>query len=399
LQPQDALPQDDSYFAVIEHTEPTVLLITENIEADDAVYFAAAIESQSSLQLAVQRATPLTLAKVLADHPLGDFSAVVVADSGILSAADTRKIQDYVEAGGAALITIGNKASRLPAEPVTGLAIRKSSDAEQHVAWVDDSHPALRDASSWRAVRFMKHVDMRQPATAATAPGDAPADRTLIALDDGSPLLIERANLKSESAGRLLLLTAPLDRAWNDLAIHPLFVRFIAETARYLTGRDAAAMSFTVGTQITTGLLPSSSAGGQIFDPNGQRVYGLSDADQAARLAPELNGFYEIRSNNQKRWLAANIDPRESDLTPLTADNLTRWQALRHDAPQGEEQAGAAAARPATRSIGFAILSLLAALALVEFLMANYRLAVRRDGSFGANSASTELSNPSPTSA
>jgi len=388
LEPHDALPQDDHYYAVIEHTEPRVLLITENPAADDAAYFAAAIESQSALQLTVQHATPLTLPKVLSEQPLNQYSAVVVADSGILSSADARRVAEYVQAGGAALVTLGPRAAKLAAEPITSIAIRKISDVEQRVAVVDDSHPILRDASNWRAVRFMKRIDVR--ANTANEDASVQSDRTLIALEDGSPLLIERtgfgerADVRADAAGRLLLLAAPLDRDWNDLAVHPLFVRFIADTARYLTGRDAAAMSHIVGAPIVTGLLPGATsvdAGGQIFDPAGRRVLGLDAADQAARLVPELLGFYEVRSNNQKRWLAVNSDPRESDLTPLSADNLTRWQALHYDAPQNAATPNAALRQNATRSIGFAILVLLAVLVLVESLLANYRLAIRRDGS------------------
>jgi hypothetical protein len=44
-------------------------------------------------------------------------------------------------------------------------------------------------------------------------------------MKDGTPLLIER----TIGAGHMLVLTAPVEREWNDLAIHPLFVRFIAE--------------------------------------------------------------------------------------------------------------------------------------------------------------------------
>jgi len=396
LEPADSLPQDDAYFAVIEHTEPTVLLITENPEADHATYFAAAIESQSALKLSVQHATPLTLARVLAEHPLNRFSAVVVADTGILSERDARRISEYVEAGGAALVTLGPKAAKLPAEPVTGTPIRRTSDTEQRISWVDDSHPVLRDAASWRAVRFMRHIEVRLPPVDEAAKAK---DRTLISLEDGSALLVERLGEVSDSSGRLLLLAAPLDREWNDLAIHPLFVRFIAETARYLTGRDAAAMSHLVGAQIVTGLLPgatNSDGGGQIFDPTGRRVLGLNQSDQAARLAPDRIGFYEVRSNNQKRWLAVNSDRRESDLTPLSADNLTRWQALRRAAASQTSQAGpaAVATQPEARSLGFAILFLLAVLALAELLLGNYRLTIRRDGTVAANFPSRPPSQP-----
>ncbi len=366
LQPSDALAQDDSYYAVIEHTEPTVLLIAQDPAADEAAYLASAIESQTTMRLTVERVTPQTLPKTLAARPLTEYSAVFVTDSGILNAAIARQLAQYVEAGGAVLATLGPKASQLAAEPITGMAIRKTTDNELRVGIVDDSHPVLRDASSWHAVRFMKHIDVRM----------AEQDRALITLADQSPLLIER----SGTAGRLLLLTAPLDRAWNDLPIHPLFVRFIADCARYLTDRDASAMAYPIGTRIATGL--TTGTGGQIFDPQGARVLTLGDASDASHLTPNQVGFYEVRSGQQKRWLAVNTDVRESDLTQMNGDTVARWQALTTGSPVPTVQNNAqATAKPGSeRAFGWHFLIAAAALLLLELLLANYRLTIRRDG-------------------
>ena len=139
----------------------------------------------------------------------------------------------------------------------------------------------------------------------------AEGDKVLIAYEDGAPLLIER----TLGAGRMLVLTAPIDRDWNDLAIHPLFVRFIAEAARYLIAADASAASTTVGSVVMTGL--TAAGGGQIFDPQGERVLGLAQTRGRGSPDSRPDGFYEIRGNEGVRWLAVNVDARESDLTPL----------------------------------------------------------------------------------
>jgi hypothetical protein len=367
LTPNDLLAQDDNYYAVIEHTEPSVLLVTRDPKSDEAAYLAAAIESQSVVPLTVVHATPATLGTAV----LNEYSAVVVADSGIVNPADAKKIARYIGAGGAAFITLGPQAARLQIEPITGMAIRKTANDEQRVAQVDDSHPVLRDAAGWRAVRFMRHV--------VVTPGDA--DRTLLTLQDESPLLIERP-ADAKNAGRTLLLTAPLNREWNDLGIHPLFVRFIADAARYLTGRDAMATSYTVGAQIATGIV--SGGAGQIFDPDGERALAMNDLVNASRFVPDRTGFYEVRSDNHKRWIAVNVDPREADLAPMSADSIARWQAM-VSAPQSTSEqrvAGTGETQPPSplRSIGWQLLIAAAALLLSELLLANYRLTIRRDG-------------------
>jgi hypothetical protein len=174
------------------------------------------------------------------------------------------------------------------------------------------------------------------------------------------------------------VLTTPVEREWNDLAIHPLFVRFIAEAARYLVRGDASAASTTVGSVVLTGL--TAAGGGQIFDPQGKRVLGLAQSTAADRLIPDQTGFYEIRGTDGVRWVAVNVDARESDLTPLPASFVQRWRAMQvRKAAPNVAAAAAPAADAQPRSLGSIVLWLAAALLLAELLLANRYLAIRRE--------------------
>lgn len=361
LEPADQLAQDDRFFAAIEHADPKVMLVSRAANADEAAYFGAAIESLTAPRLAVERST-VSEAEA---RPLNSYSAVVVADSSVLSTAAAERIKEYVTSGGALLATLGVGATSEQGEPLSGLRIREVRSTPGSVGFVEASHPALRDANDWHSVRFFRHAWLE--------PG--PEDRVLIALDDGSPLLLER----SVGSGRMLLLTAPLDRDWNDLAIHPLFVRFISEVARYLTGQDALAASARVGTAVMTGL--TAASGGQIFDPQGQRVLNLADTANADRLIPEQTGFYEVRSGQGVRWIAVNVDARESDLSRMPPESLRRWEGLRTQGPATPAGAqSAAASKPEQpRSLGYLLLLLAALLVLAEFIMGNHYLSVRRE--------------------
>jgi hypothetical protein len=127
-----------------------------------------------------------------------------------------------------------------------------------------------------------------------------------------------------------------------------------------------------------TGL--TAAGGGQIFDPRGERVLGLAQTAAADRLIPDQTGFYEIRGNDGVRWVAVNVDARESDLTPLPATFVQRWQAMqmRKAAPSVAAVAPTTAdAKP--RSLGPAVLWLAAAFLLAELLLANRSLAIRRE--------------------
>jgi hypothetical protein len=173
----------------------------------------------------------------------------------------------------------------------------------------------------------------------------------------------------------MLILTVPVDRRWNDLAIHPLFVQFIGAAANYLTHAGATSNSATVGSPVATGL--TKDGGGQIFDPQGRRALTLGQSTIDS-LVPDVAGFYEIRGSEGARWLAVNVDARESNLATLPADFVARWQALRV-----QEPAPVVAASPipetAPKSLGPWLLWAAAVLLLAEVLLANRHLAIRRE--------------------
>ena len=128
-----------------------------------------------------------------------------------------------------------------------------------------------------------------------------------------------------------------------------------------------------------TGL--TAAGGGQIFDPQGERVLGLAQSTAAERLIPDQTGFYEIRGNDGVRWLAVNVDARESDLTPLPRDLRAALAGDAVRAGRAANVAGRSRARggsPKPRSLGPLLLWLAAALLLAELLLANRYLAIRR---------------------
>lgn len=368
LEPADALPQDDQFYSVIEHREPRALIIGASASGDDVSYFAAAVGALTNPRLAVER----TGADGIGQRALADYSALVVSDVGVLSGASVTSIQHYLEGGGTVLMTLGPRASRLEKIPLSG-HVRSGRNLNSQgggwtgrVASVEQSHPALRDPQGWRSVRFFRYVAVEPQ----------PDDATLIRFEDGAPLLIER----HVGSGRLLVLTSPLDREWNDLAIHPLFVRFIGEAARYLTSA-AAAPNALVGAILPLGV--NASDGAQVFDPRGRRATALGDTSGKPRILADQIGFYEVRGGGRSDWIAVNADPRESELSRLSVDSVGQWTRMQKDGPDPGAASPAAAqatadARPALKSIWPWLLLIAVTLAFIEPLVANSHLHVRR---------------------
>jgi hypothetical protein len=82
------------------------------------------------------------------------------------------------------------------------------------------------------------------------------------------------------------------------------------------------------------------------------------------------------------RWIAVNVDARESDLTPLPASFVQRWRAMQVRQAVATNVGAVATATSADekpRSLGPAVLWLAALLLLAELLLANRYLAIRRE--------------------
>ena len=85
------------------------------------------------------------------------------------------------------------------------------------------------------------------------------AGQLLVRLDNGDPFLIERRM----GEGRLLLMPANLDNQWNDLPVRPVFVSFMIESARYLSGASEISRTYTAGA--TLPLAVTGASAGQVI--------------------------------------------------------------------------------------------------------------------------------------
>jgi hypothetical protein len=363
LEPADDLPADDTYYTLLRHVEPKVLVIASSNDGDDAQYLRAALGALPQPRFKVEIGAPSELVK----RQLGDFAAIVVSDAGLLNSAAADALNGYAEAGGAVLLTLGSRAAQMDTIPVSG-AKRARGDAQRaaeepsRVGEMETSHPVLREPGAWRQVRFLKHV--------ATVPPEKAT--VLMRFTNDTPLMWEQAL----GQGRLLVFASPLDREWNDLAIHPLFVRFVAEATAWLAGARFDAASATVGLALDASSL--RRGGAQLFDPRGERTEMLGGSDEL-RWVPALPGFYELRGGGRSDYVAVNPDARESRLAPLDQEAQDRWQALQPAPDAVVAVASSSSASERLVPVWFWLLLAAAALAFLEPLVANYHLNIRRE--------------------
>jgi hypothetical protein len=362
LVPGDELPNDDRRYLAIKRPEPRkVLLVAPTAEGRAALFASAAFETLTTLTL-----QPEVRTTVLGDPPLNGYSFVVVTDIGLLDTAQAAALQDYVQNGGRALLASGPRSSGLATLPVTGQALRTNPQMGGRtllsIGEVDSSHAALRGVNELRAANFTRAVNVEP----------AEADRILLRLTDGTPLLLERAL----GNGRVLLFTSSLDREWNDLPVQPAFVPLMAGIANYLLGGAGFTSEADLGSTLAVRALGFS--GGQIFDPRGQPALGLGAGSEDVLL--DQIGFYEVVGGGTSELVAVNFDARESDLGRIDAATLERWQGL-GVRPGQETAAPAAVARSderVPRSLGQWLVMALLILVVVESLVGNWHLRIRR---------------------
>jgi hypothetical protein len=314
LSPGDDLAADDAHYALLRRVEPRVLVVAASLQGDDASYLRAALGALEAPRFRVEVVDVTGLAR----RALTDYAAIVVADAGLLAAPAAEALRRHVSNGGALLLVLGERTLQLRSVPVGAETVTRGSGAARdaggaRVGEVEQSHPVLREAGDWRVLRFFRHV----PVT----PRDG--EQVLLRLDDGAPLLLEQR----VGSGRVMTLASALDRGWNDLAIHPQFVRFIAEATAWLSGSRAEGVTATVGQVVTVNL--GGRAGAQVFAPDGKRALMLEGAAGELRLVPEQSGFYELRGGGRSEWIAVNTDPRESQLERLSPERLAQWRPRR----------------------------------------------------------------------
>jgi len=350
IAPPDGFAEDDRRLFAIQRVDPRpALFLHEARDRRSWLYFSNALEASGLGAFRLEEATP---ERAPAIKP-GQYAFVVLSDVAGLPGDLARALRDYVESGGAAWIALGPAASARgeisvlggsPASNGPGLA------AYRVVGELETTHPCFEGQGRWEGVKFYRAV--------AADPGNA---RVLARLSDGAPLLWEQ----TMGAGRVLVFASTFDNIANDLPLHAVFVPFVERTAAYLASLDEAP-----GSLVVDAVLPLRAAGArgiaaEVIGPGGERLVSLSEAGAAGSLPLKRAGFYELRRvGGRSLTVAANPDPRESDLRLAADDLLAAW---RNAGPEAQD--GSAAASERTRK---GLWQALLALALIAALMESW---------------------------
>ncbi len=323
IEDPDGLPADDARYLVLgAQGAARALVVTAGGES--GLFLSRALETSRGETVDVVANARLAS---MTSGELSGYSMIALLSTRGLDRKSRETMAAHVR-GGAGLFVAA--ASEVDPSVLASMTDWKPAlsvvDEAQNVtlAATDVRHPIVRPLGALAAnlgqIRFERSWRV------------APDGWSVVArFSSGSPALLER----SLGAGRVVLFASDVDRRWNDFPLHPAFVPFAIETARYLTAGS----------------------------PNGRHAREYTVAQAPAGVGPDP-GVFRAGDN---RTVAVNVDPAEGALDRMTAAAFD--QKIQRDAAAGQAldvQAHESEARQSYWQYGLALMLL--ALAAESFV-------------------------------
>ena len=341
----DLLPADNTFNFVAAQSEPVSVLIVDNGGGSTVSLYlekALAIGTTPTFQTEIVPAGRVTAAM------LDKRSVVIFNDTVVPSSIGGDTLKRFLERGGGVLLVAGDRSSWLTEDadllPGTlGPAVDRASARSATLGYLDYSHPVFEifkaarsgDFSSTHIFRY-RTLDMSTTAGAKSANGaagakgatntaNAPAadttNRVLARYDDGAVAAAERRT----GTGRLIVWTSMLDDSSTDLPVKPIFLPLVHQLVQYLARYEQTTAWMTVGQVLDLNQTSARIRGERIImTPAGQR--STQRANDTSLLELNQQGVYEVRPaaavNGRPEAIAVNLDPAESDLSPLDPKEL-----------------------------------------------------------------------------
>jgi hypothetical protein len=166
--------------------------------------------------------------------------------------------------------------------------------------------------------------------------------------------------------------------------LHPAFVPFIEQTARYLAGSERQGGARPVDAYLDLRNTKEQTQRVEVTDPEGKRPLTLGEAASAQSFQLTEAGYYHLRlANGRQDEVGVNPDPKESNLDVIPGDVLALWQGKGSQSPQEAAPAASGAATPhkTPESLWWYAMLLVLASAVAESVLASRYLGTQREES------------------
>src|SRR5882672_7141038 len=317
----DPLPADNTFNFVLAPSEPVSLVIVDSGDrAGSSLFLAKALSIGTTPVFQVD----VTSASRLTPAALDKRAVVIMNDTVFPPAGGGGALKKFLERGGGLLVVSGDhatwpqgEASLLPG--TLGATVDRTAGRSGSLGYLDYSHPVFEVFKAPRSGDFSAAHVFRYRALQT-----APTDRVLARYDDGAVAAAE----KKIGGGRSIVWTTTLDDSWTDIAVKPVFLPLVHQLVRYLAHYEPSTSWFTVGQVLDLAARAKDHADRIVVTPSGERISqpGAGEGNEGLLELTE-QGIYEVRTPGaattaRPEALAVNLDPSESDLTPLNPAEL-----------------------------------------------------------------------------
>ncbi len=269
----------------------------------------------------------------LAGANLADVAAIVIADA---LPSDAARLARYVQDGGGLVIYGGPGLDRNGFNSGLGAALGVALGApvvgttSLAFASVAREHPIFNGVFD-----PANPGTVQSPAVYQASP--AAGGETVIRLAGGQPFMSEFRR----GRGRIVYIAVPPTRAWSDLPLKSIFVPIATRSVLYVGAHGDAFAGTVVGESITVPLPARGDLPPQVNvrAPNGRDefvpVRGLPSGVSIAYDHVAAPGVYRVTAGAKELALfTADMGSGESDLTPLSEDQLRQAVGLKMQAPE-----------------------------------------------------------------
>jgi hypothetical protein len=385
----DGFAEDDRFYYALRTVTPVHVLLVDgdpgtSLFDSEIFYLLQALQPRGVLGQPLFYPKPIPW-EGLENERLSDYQVIALCNVEALTAQVRQRLYQFVVEGGGLLFFAGNRidpvhynamfyrSDTLLLPLALGQPTQRPQEQPMTIGTVHSAHEALAmfagEEALLRGGKFYRYVTMEG---ANTVPGV----RTLLALQDGSPLLVD----KDLGRGRVLFFASSADRDWTDLPTRTAYVPLIHGLVGYAAHLSAASQRPGTIMPEATRLLGREEDDGTtvtIRTPDGQERLTYYTRDGGLTVAPytayTVPGIYRLATPTSTDFLAVNGTRAESNFEKIqTAEIQTRLRPLSVTLEEEENlgQAAAGSALPTRELAGLVLLTLVAVLA-VENVCAN----------------------------
>lgn len=316
----DALALDNRRFVAFEARHPDRVLLVDGQEGR-AIFNSETYYLETALRLRTTEAGGISRSfepeRIVWESGKGfprldGYRAIVLANVRRLTGEDGQRLKEFIDGGGSLLIFAGDQVTRQSLSPLAALDLLPGELAaaplarKHRVSEWNTKHPALA------CFVDPQQGDMRRVEFQQVLP--------LTKLAAGSELLWQAGDqiVAAEriiGPGRVIYVGTTADRDWTDLPRTRMYVPLVRQLAAHLTAqlaeRSLAVHKLATGQDDQLGIAPDSKAG------------------------------------SEGRWIVTNLDPRESALERITAEEFAETLGIAAAVPDSSAAAALALSLPA----------------------------------------------------